>query len=62
MTPTLSVEAVHASETVLLVLLETTRFVGAVGGCVSGTGAPVVALTAALAADWLPAASTARTV
>ena len=36
--------------------------VGAVGGSVSGTGGPVVALTALLAAETLPAASVARTV
>src|SRR5262245_27406020 len=49
-TPTLSVEAPQASETVVLVLALTTRLVGAVGGVVSGTGGPVVALTALLAA------------
>jgi hypothetical protein len=58
----LSVDALQPSVSVELVFPETARFVGAVGGCVSGTGGPVVALTALLAADWLPAASIARTV
>ncbi len=38
MTPTLSVDAVHASETVVAVLPGEVRLLGAVGACVSGPG------------------------
>jgi hypothetical protein len=57
----LSVDAVQASDTVVLVLAETRRPVGAVGGVVSGA-VEVVAVTAFDAADTLPAASKATTV
>ena len=61
-TPTLSVDAVQDSETVVEVVAVTARVVGAVGGVVSTTGASVVTVTALLAAETFIAASTARTV
>jgi hypothetical protein len=61
-TPTLSVEAVQDSETVVEVVAMTMRFVGGVGGVVSTTGGSVVTVTALLAAETFIAASTARTV
>jgi hypothetical protein len=58
----LSVEAFHERETLEAVWLGEVRFVGVEGGVVSLVAADVVTLTAFEAADWLPAASIARTV
>jgi hypothetical protein len=61
-TPTLSVDAVQDSETVVEVVAVTMRFVGGVGGVVSTTGGSVVTVTALLGFETFVAASTARTV
>jgi len=61
-TPTLSVDAVQDNETVVEIVAVTARLVGAVGGVVSTTGGSVVTVTELLAAETLPAASTARAV
>ena len=57
----LSVDAFHASAMVVVVTPVTRKFPGAVGGCVSGA-AVVVAVTALLGGDTLPAASKATAV
>ena len=56
----MSVEAVQLSDTVLPVVAVTMRFVGVVGGVVSGTES-VVNVTPVLAAETLPAESFALT-
>ena len=57
----MSVDAVQVSVTVVLVLEPTARFVGAVGGFVSGVEL-VVPVAALLAGETLPAASNATAV
>src|SRR6266511_210913 len=62
-TPTLSVDALHASDTLDAVVPVTVRFAGALGGVVSPPPPDwVVAETWLLAAETLPAASRALTV
>ena len=58
----LSVDAVHVSAIVVDVCEGEVRLVGAVGGVVSTEVDVVVTVTALLAAETLPAASTATTV
>jgi hypothetical protein len=61
-TPTLSVEPVHDSDTLVSVFDGDVRFVGAEGGVVSPLAAFVVTFSAFDAAETLPAASLAFTV
>ncbi len=62
MTPTLSVEAFHDSDTLLLVTPVTLRLPGVDGAVVSGPPVPlVVPVTLLDRPDWLFAASRART-
>ena len=57
-TPILSVEAVQAKSVVVVVVLEAVRFVGAVGGSVSGPPvATNVILSMATSALWVPQVS-----